>query len=100
MKLLAFCGGSVLCFLFSFPASAQSTGRIDCARDGGYVYLYSSMTTLGVRMTLQCGEVLRVTGPSDHYSRVLTGAGETGFFPPPNALLPLVHPRTPPPPPP
>src|SRR5882762_1527845 len=81
MKLLAFCGGSVLCFLFSFPASAQSTGRIDCARDGGYVYLYSSMTTLEVRMTLQCGDVVRITGRSDDYYSVRTAAGEAGFVP-------------------
>ena len=81
MKLLVFCGGSALCFLFSLPASAQSTGRIDCARDGGYVYLYSSMTTLEVRMTLQCGEVVRVTGRSDDYYSVRTAAGEPGFVP-------------------
>jgi hypothetical protein len=81
MKLLTFCGGGALCLLFSLPAAAQSTGRIDCARDGGYVYLYSSMTTLEVRMTLQCGDVVRVTGRSDDYYSVRTAAGETGFVP-------------------
>jgi hypothetical protein len=81
MKFLTFCGGAALCVLFCSPARAQSTGRIDCARDGGYVYLYSSMTTLEVRMTLQCGEVVRITGRSDDYYSVRTAAGEAGFVP-------------------
>jgi len=87
MKLLTFCGGGVLCLLFSLPASAQSTGRIDCAQDGGYVYLYSSMTTLEVRMTLQCGEVVRITGRSDDYYSVRTAAGQPGFVPRTNIFL-------------
>ncbi len=87
MKLLTFCGAVVLCLLFSFPAGAQSTGRIDCARDGGYVYLYTSMITLEVRMTLQCGEVVRVTGRSDDYFSVRTAAGEAGFVPRTNIVL-------------
>jgi hypothetical protein len=81
MKLLTLCSVGALCLLSSLPASAQSTGRIDCARDGGYVYLYTSMTTLEVRMTLQCGEVVRVTGRSDDYYSVRTAAGEAGFVP-------------------
>jgi len=81
MKLLAFCGSAALCLLFCSSAHAQSTGQIDCARDGGYVYLYSSMTTLEVRMTLQCGEVVRVTGRSDEYYSVRTAGGEAGFVP-------------------
>jgi len=87
MKLLTFCGGAAFCLLVSFPAAAQSTGRIDCARDGGYVYLYTSMTTLEVRMTLQCGEVVRVTGRSDDYFSVRTAAGEAGFVPRTNIIL-------------
>ena len=87
MKLLTFCSGGVLCFLFSLPAGAQSTGRIDCARDGGYVYLYSSMTTLEVRMTLQCGDVLRITGRSDDYYSVRTAAGEAGYVPRTSVVL-------------
>jgi hypothetical protein len=81
MKLLTLCSVGALCLLSSLPASAQSTGRIDCARDGGYVYLYTSMTTLEVRMTLQCGEVVRITGRSDDYYSVRTAAGEAGFVP-------------------
>ena len=87
MKLLTLCSGGVLCLLFSLPASAQSTGRIDCARDGGYVYLYSSMTTLEVRMTLQCGDVVRITGRSDDYYSVRTAAGEAGFVPRTSVIL-------------
>ena len=81
MKLLTFCTGGALCLLFSLPAHAQNTGRIDCARDGGYVYLYSSMTALEVRMTLQCGDVVRITGRSDDYYSVRTASGEAGFVP-------------------
>lgn len=81
MKLLTFCTGGALCLLFSLPTHAQNTGRIDCARDGGYVYLYSSMTTLEVRMTLQCGDVVRITGRSDDYYSVRTASGEAGFVP-------------------
>src|SRR5579859_106431 len=81
MKLLTYCGGGAICLFLSLPAAGQSTGRIDCARDGGYVYLYSSMTTLEVRMTLQCGDVVRITGRSDDYYSVRTAAGEAGFVP-------------------
>jgi hypothetical protein len=81
MKLLTFYCGGLFCLLSSLPAAPQSTGRIDCARDGGYVYLYSSMTTLEVRMTLQCGDVVRITGRSDDYYSVRTAAGEAGFVP-------------------
>ena len=81
MKPLIFFTGGALCLLFSLPAHAQNTGRIDCARDGGYVYLYSSMTTLDVRMTLQCGDVVRITGRSDDYYSVRTASGEAGFVP-------------------
>jgi hypothetical protein len=87
MKLFTFGSGGAICLLFSLPAFAQSTGRIDCARDGGYVYLYSSMTTLDVRMTLQCGDVVRITGRSDDYYSVRTAAGEAGFVPRSNIFL-------------
>jgi hypothetical protein len=87
MKLSAFCSAGALCLLFTLPVTAQSTGRIDCARDGGYVYLYNSMTTLEVRMTLQCGEVVRITGRSDDYFSVRTAAGEPGFVPRANIFL-------------
>src|SRR5258707_2138027 len=78
MKLFTLCCGGALCLFSALPLKAQSTGRIDCARDGGDVYLYSSMTTLEVRMTLQCGEVVRVTGGSDDYYSVGNAAGGAG----------------------
>jgi hypothetical protein len=87
MKLFNFFGGGAICLLLSMPLLAQSTGRIDCARDGGYVYLYNSMITLEVRMTLQCGEVVRITGRSDDYYSVRTTAGEAGFVPRTNLFL-------------
>jgi hypothetical protein len=87
MKLLTLCSGGALCLVFAMPVKAQSTGRIDCARDGGYVYLYSSMTTLEVRMTLQCGDVVRITGRSDDYYSVRTGAGEAGYVPRTSVVL-------------
>jgi hypothetical protein len=87
MKPLKFCSGAAICLLLAMPSLAQSTGRIDCARDGGYVYLYNSMTTLEVRMTLQCGEVVRITGRSDDFYSVRTAAGEAGFVPRTNLFL-------------
>src|ERR1700746_1350419 len=87
MKPLTLFTGSALCLFFSLPAHAQNTGRIDCARDGGHVYLYRSMTTLEVRMTLQCGDVVRITGRSDDYYSVRTTSGEAGFVPRTNISL-------------
>jgi hypothetical protein len=87
MKLLIFCSGVMLCLFSALPIGAQSTGRIDCARDGGYVYLYSSMTTLEVRMTLQCGDVVRITGRSDDYYSVRTAANEAGYVPRTSVVL-------------
>lgn len=60
---------------------AQNTGRVECPRNDGYVYLYSSMTTLDVRTTLQCGEQVEITGRYDSYIGVRNSKGETGFVP-------------------
>jgi hypothetical protein len=60
---------------------AQNTGQVECPRNDGYVYLYSSMTTLDVRTTLQCGEQVEITGRFDTYFGVRTKKGETGFVP-------------------
>jgi hypothetical protein len=70
-------------FFFGFPAmaQAQSAGQVECPRSGGYVYLYSSMTTLDVRTTLQCGEVVQITGRYDLYFGVRTAKGEIGYVP-------------------
>lgn len=60
---------------------AQSVGQVECPRGDGYVYLYSSMTTLDVRATLQCGEQVQITGRFDTYVGVRTAKGDTGFVP-------------------
>jgi hypothetical protein len=66
---------------------AQSVGQVECPRSEGYVYLYSSMTTMDVRTTLQCGEHVQITGRYDYYFSVRTEKGETGFMPQSSLLL-------------
>jgi len=68
-------------------AKAQSVGQVECPRGDGYVYLYSSMTTLEVRTTLQCGEQVQITGRYDAYFVVRTIKGDTGFVPLSSLLL-------------
>ncbi|HEX4543168.1 MAG TPA: hypothetical protein VH114_08370 [Candidatus Acidoferrum sp.] len=68
-------------------ASAQSVGQVACARPGDYTYLYSSMTTLDVLRTLQCGEQLEITGRYDAYFGVRTAKGEAGYVPQASVLL-------------
>jgi len=53
---------------------------VDC-RAGSFVYLYSSITSLEIRETLQCGEEVQVTGRYDHYFGVRTTKGEIGYVP-------------------
>jgi hypothetical protein len=62
-------------------AEAQNTGRVECPRQDNYIYLYSSMTTLEVRTTLQCGEQVQITGRYDSYFAIQTSKGDTGFVP-------------------
>ena len=82
MKFFAFCFTLTLCLCFSSLACAQSTGRIECARNDGYVYLYSSLTTMDVRATLQCGEIVQVTGRFNNtFYGVRTAKGDVGFVP-------------------
>lgn len=73
---------AALFFMF-FPAlgKAQTTGRVECARNDGYIYLYSSVTTLDVRTTLQCNEVVQITGRYEPYFAVRTAKGEIGYVP-------------------
>jgi hypothetical protein len=81
MKRLAFFF-TLLCFLiFPAPGRSQNTGRVECARDDDYVYLYSSMITLDVRATLQCGEVVQITGRYEGYFGVRNAKGATGYVP-------------------
>jgi hypothetical protein len=83
-----------LCFTIAFfalflpsLASAQHTARIECARNDGYVYLYSSLLTLDVRATLQCGEIVQVAGRDGEYLSVRTAKGQIGFVPMTSATL-------------
>ena len=66
---------------------AQSIGQVECPRSGGYVYLYSSMVTLDVRTTLQCGEQVQVTGRYDLYFGIRTAKGDVGYVPVDSLLL-------------
>src|SRR5712664_162951 len=68
-------------------ARAQSVGQVECPRSGGYVYLYSSMITMDVRGTLQCGEQVQITGRYDTYFGVRTAKGEVGYVPLDSVLL-------------
>ncbi len=79
---------ALLLFLFS-PAhcKAQEIGQVECARSGDYVYLYSSMVTLDIRGTLQCGQQVEITGRYDSYFGVRTAKGETGYVPQDSLLL-------------
>ncbi len=76
-----------LCLALPGIARAQSVGQVECPRAGDYVYLYSSMTTLDVRTTLQCGERVQITGRYDRYLGVRTAKGETGYVPVESLLL-------------
>lgn len=77
----------VLFLLLPASVEAQSAGIVECPRSGDYVYLYSSMTTLDVRITLQCGEQLQITGRYDRYFGVRTAKGEIGYVPVESLLL-------------
>jgi hypothetical protein len=78
---------TVLLLLSPAVAAAQSVGQVACARPNDYTYLYSSMTTLDVIRTLQCGEQLEITGRYDAYFGVRTAKGEVGYVPQINVLL-------------
>ena len=71
----------LLCFVAPVICKAQGVGQVECARAGDFVYLYSSMTTLDVRLTLQCGQQVEVTGRYDQYFGVRTADGQTGYVP-------------------
>src|SRR2546430_11130573 len=85
--------GIVFCVLLPASVKAQSAGQVECPRSGDYVYLYSSMITLDVRITLQCGEQLQITGRYDRYFCVRTAKGEIGYVPLESLLLLTDKPR-------
>jgi hypothetical protein len=71
----------LLCLIAPAICKAQGVGEVECARPGGFVYLYSSMTTLAVRATLQCGQQVEVIGRYDEYFGVRTADGQVGYVP-------------------
>lgn len=81
MRVYPLWAAVAFCLLFPSLGRAQNTGRIECARNDDYVYLYSSMTTLDVRATLQCGEIVVITLRYDYYLGVHTAKGIDGFVP-------------------
>jgi hypothetical protein len=81
MKVLALSCMVVLCCVFPAVVRGQNTGRIECARNDGYVYLYSSLTTLDVRATLPCGAIVQITSRYEAYFGVISAKGDPGFVP-------------------
>src|SRR5579863_2355919 len=81
MRFFGICSTIAFCALFPAASSAQNTGRVECPRDDGYVYLYSSMATLEVRASLQCGSIVQLTGRYNTYYAVRTARNEVGFVP-------------------
>ena len=78
---------AIFCLMLPGIARAQSVGQVECPRGDGYVYLYSSMTTLDVRTTMQCGEQVQITGRYDRYFGVRTAKGDIGYVPVESLLL-------------
>jgi hypothetical protein len=81
MRLFGICSTLAFCGFFPAVSGAQNTGRVECPRDDGYVYLYSSMTTLEVRASLQCASIVQVTGKYNTYYAVRTARNEVGYVP-------------------
>jgi hypothetical protein len=80
-SLLSLLSCLLLCLIVPAVCRAQGVGQVECARPGDFAYLYSSMTTLDVRATLQCGQQVEVTGRYDQYFGVRTADGQTGYVP-------------------
>src|SRR5260370_27663447 len=79
--------GAFVCVVLPGVAQGKSVGQVQCPRAGDDVYLYSAMTTLEVRTTLQCGERVQITGRYDRYLGVRTAKGEIGYVPVESLLL-------------
>jgi hypothetical protein len=71
----------VVCLLLPLSCRAQKLGQIECSRQEGYVYLYSSMITMDISTTLKCGQRVTVLDRSDEVLHVRTDTGEEGFVP-------------------
>jgi len=81
MKRFGLFAVAVASLFFPSLSKAQTTGRVECARTDDYIYLYSSPVTLDVRKTLQCGEIIEITGTYDAYYAARTAKGLTGYVP-------------------
>jgi hypothetical protein len=71
----------VFCLFLPLSCKAQKLGQIECSRQEGYVYLYSSMATMEISTTLKCGQRVTVLDRSDNVLHVRTDTGEEGFVP-------------------
>jgi len=70
-----------VCFLLPLSCKAQKLGQIECGRQEGYAYLYSSMATMEISTTLKCGQRVTVLDRSDNFVHVRTDTGDEGFVP-------------------
>jgi hypothetical protein len=70
-----------VCFLLPLSCKAQKLGQIECGRQEGYAYLYSSMATMEISTTLKCGQRVTVLDRSDNFVHVRTETGDEGFVP-------------------
>jgi hypothetical protein len=71
----------VVSLLLPLPCRAQKLGQIECGRQEGYAYLYSSLTTMEISTTLKCGQRVTVLDRSDNFIHVRTDTGDEGFVP-------------------
>jgi len=70
----------LICLILPAASKAQSVGQVTCFRPGDFVYLYSSLATLNVQSTLQCGQQVEVLGRYDNYYGVRTADGQVGYI--------------------
>lgn len=75
LKWLSF----ALCALSPVVCQAQKFAQLECTHPDGYVYLYSSITTMEIRARLKCGQQVRIVGRYDNFFDVSTDDGQTGF---------------------
>lgn len=67
--------------LLPATCKAQLAGKVECPRAEGYIYLYSSISTLDVRSTLKCGQQVQILNRYGAYFYVRASDGETGYVP-------------------
>jgi hypothetical protein len=67
------------CLLLPVVCNAQKLGQVACAKQDGYIDLYSSVATMEIRATLKCGQQVQILDRSDNFIHVLTDKGEDGF---------------------